>query len=133
MNRRLPWLLLLLGAGCSREPAKDDAAAASLDPKASAVFGQAPQNDPPDVARRTATRAVASVSSQCGGGCTADLEAGRERLAAGQMGEAFEALRCGDTPAAAFGAGIAKLLGAASGPAGDQLMRDLGQAHFPAT
>ena len=120
---------------CSRaEPPADGAGATdSIDPKSSAVFGQAPQTAPPEEARRIATRAVQTVSSQCGGGCTADLEAGRAQLAAGRMQEAFAALKCADTPAAAFGAGIAKLFGAIESPAADQLLDDIAEEPFSAT
>src|SRR5262245_53800735 len=67
--------------------------------------------DPADP--ESAASAAAQAMSSCGGGCSANVDAGRQALAAGDPTAALSAFDCGDTPEAAFGAGFATLLAAA--------------------
>ena len=97
------------------------------------VFGSAAPSRDPVTAQRIATKAVNQKVGECGGGCSADVAAGREHLSAGRMLEAFEAFKCADTPEAAFGAGIARVLGVVESPAGDAVLADFGLDPMPAS
>lgn len=97
------------------------------------VFGDARPSGSRDAAERIATRAVDAVVSSCGSSCSADVSAGYERLGEGHMLEAWNAFKCADTPEAAFGAGIARVLGVLESEAGDRIMGDLGLPELPAS
>jgi hypothetical protein len=77
--------------------------------------------------------AADSALSRCGGGCTSDLDAGREALEQGDALSAREIYACADTPEAAFGAGLSTLLATIESERGDRLLADLGLPHLPAS
>jgi hypothetical protein len=62
----------------------------------------------------------------CAADCTADLTAARAALEAGDAAGAFAQYRCADSRAAAFGAGLTRLLTMLEGPAVTQMMTHLG-------
>jgi hypothetical protein len=97
------------------------------------VFGDAPPSRDPVTATRIATRTVEATVTSCGGGCSADVRAGHASLREGKMLEAWNAFKCADTPEAAFGAGIARVLGVLESDAGDAVMADFGLAPLPAS
>jgi hypothetical protein len=97
------------------------------------AFGSAPAPADEATARRSGEQAVQAAVAQCGGDCSADVASGRASLIAGNMQEAFAAYLCADTPEAAFGAGISKLLGVIESRAADRVLDDLGFPRFAAS
>jgi hypothetical protein len=121
---------VLLASGCSSGGDDDDPDGVS---GGGSVFGDDPPSSDPDVAERIATRAVNATVSECGGSCSADVGTGYARLREGRMLEAFDAFKCADNPEAAFGAGVARVLGVLESAAGDAVLGDLGYGHLPAS
>lgn len=79
-----------------------------------------------------ASDAEAALSS-CTKTCSANLDAGRDALADGDIAGALEAYECANTPEAAFGAGLATLLHAFESERMDRVLADFGFEHFPAS
>jgi len=97
------------------------------------VFGDARPSSDRATATRIATRLVEATVTTCGGGCSADVSTGYASLREGKMLDAWNAFKCADSAEAAFGAGVARVLGVLESDAGDALMADLGHAPLPAS
>jgi hypothetical protein len=69
----------------------------------------------------------------CQASCNARTADGNDALNRSDYAAAFEAYRCGDTPEAAFGAGLSTLLTAIEGPSMTQVLSQLGQGGLKAT
>ncbi len=91
--------------------------------------GEDPEPDPADP--NDPTRPPPNAA-QCGDDCTTDLAAARAALEAGNFTRALNLYRCADTPEAAFGAGLSRLLVMLEGDAADGLAADLGLAPLVA-
>jgi hypothetical protein len=73
------------------------------------------------------------VASCAAPACTTDLAAARSALTSGNYQRAFDLYQCADTPEAAFGAGLTRVLLAFDGNNADSVLADLGQPPLPAT
>jgi hypothetical protein len=91
-------------------------------------FGSEAPRDP----SAAATEADAALAS-CTMSCSANVDAGREALAEGDVAGALEAYECANTPEAAFGAGLATLLHAVESERMDRVLADFGLPHFAAS
>ena len=70
---------------------------------------------------------------ECGKDCTTDLDAARSAMESGDFSTAFDLYECADTPEAAFGAGLARLLLMLEGEAATGILADLGLPPLEAT
>jgi hypothetical protein len=124
------WLALGCGDG-GNDPVAGKPGDPNITSSADGTYNPA---DKPTVSG-AGSKAASGVATRCGGPvtCNADVAAGHAHFAAARYADAFEAFQCANTPEAAFGAGMSKLLNALETKAADQIMQDLGQPHFAAS
>jgi hypothetical protein len=91
-------------------------------------FGSDAPRDP-----AVAASDAAAALKSCTKTCSANVGAGRDALAEGDIAGALEAYACANTPEAAFGAGLATLLSAFESERMDRVLADFGFEHFVAS